>query len=440
MKKLFFAVIFISSYGYSQNNFLYGIYLGYDPYAQRGLAGNSVYDANTAEWTIINVWSDSDIHAFGDHTLDPENMRWYQVYGDSLNMYLLMIDMVTGDTLQHLFTVDSVGDGTAGTVTIGGNINGTFYNCTDDCVYFTHYKAPYEDSVHLAKVNVNDYTVTEVAAFHISYYAIDNMVFTSNQEVYMLYYDYYANISKVLTYSLQSNLLSSADFSVPGFNANELLLTFNNTDGKLYGIQYDLDSFAYNYYLGTLRGVRLDPVSGQLDFLTPDYYANIIGSNTSLHSLSSGDKVYFEVQLSNPSYYESLGIFDINTGTIAFDTITYTNALFGTPTPFGIDLFNLSKGCYVATEVSNPADADCNFSLAPDVSSDRLMIHADCDLSAYQSLKLQVFDILGRKVFDGAIHESDGAVKMKLASSVVYVYRLLDGTHLIHSGKFVAVQ
>ena len=47
-----------------------------------------------------------------------------------------------GSMNDILFQVDSVGDGTPGTVTIGGNIQGTFYNCADDEIYFCHYLAP----------------------------------------------------------------------------------------------------------------------------------------------------------------------------------------------------------------------------------------------------------------------------------------------------------
>jgi hypothetical protein len=441
MKKILPALLFISSSVFGQSNFLYNLYIGYDPYANKSYSGNAVYNASTTDWTITNAWSDSDIHAFGDHTIDPVNKRWYQVYGDSLNMYLLMIDMITGDTLKQVFIVDSVGSGAVGTVTIGGNINGTFYNCLDNCVYFMHYKAPFEDSTHLAKVNVSNYEVTEIATFPISYYSIDNSAYPFNQTMYMLYYDYYGGISNVLSYLLQSNSLSSVPISLPNFNAGELELTYGYNDGKLYGIDYDLDSFSYNNYLGTVKGVQLDPLTGQLTFLTPGYYANIIGSNVSFYSSSSGDKVYFIAQNSNPSYYEVLGTFDLALNTISFDTVAYTNSPYGSPTPFGSDLFNLSKGCPLATEVDNPAETgECNFDLLPDPGSGEILIQSTCDLSQYHALHLRVFDILGRKVLDDAIHGSDVGIKMKFTAGAAYVYHLLDGNQSLHSGKFLIAQ
>lgn len=442
MKKILTVLLLlISSSVFGQSNFLYCLYIGYDPNAGKSYPGNAVYDASTTDWTITNAWSDSDIHAFGDHTIDPVNNRWYQVYGDSLNMYLLMIDMITGDTLKQLFTVDSVGSGEVGSVTIGGNINGTFYNCLDNCVYFMHYKAPYEDSAHLAKVNVNDYTVTEIASFPISYYAIDNSAYPFSQVMYMVYYDYFGGTSYVLSYLLQSNILSSVPVSLPNFNAGELQLTYNYNDGKLYGIDYDLDSFAYNNYLATVKGVRLDPITGELTFLTPGYYANIIGSNVSFYSLSSGDKVYFIAQNSNPSYYEVLGTFDLALNIITFDTVAYTNSPYGSPTPFGSDVFNLSKGCPIATAIDNPSETgECNFDLLPNPGFGEIFIQSTCDLSQYPALHLQVFDILGRKVFDGPIHDSDAGIRMKLTAGAAYVYHLLDGNQSLRSGKFLVLQ
>ena len=441
MKKLFTLFLFFAVSASGQNSFLYGLYIGYDPGTQSGYCGIAEYNESAGDWTIDNAWSDSDIHAFGDHTLDPVNLRWYQVYGDSLNMYLLMVDLVTGDTLKHLFKVDSVGPGTPGSVTIGGNINGTFYNCDDNCVYFTHYNAPYEDSMHLAKVNVNDFTVTELKKFYIGDYAIDNQVSPTDQNMYLLYYDYWAGTSKVFTYAIQSNTLTVADVSLANFNVGELLLTYNPGNGKLYGIDYDLSSFQYPDYLATLTGVSLDPVTGQLDFLTPGYSGNVIGSNMTLHSSSAGDNVYFIAQNSNPSYYEVLGAFNLQSNTISFDTVSYTNAPYSNPVPFGIDGFNFAKGCSIPSVLSETTNKeDCSITLVPDADGKHLSIQSGCDLTMYHNLRLQVVDLLGRKVFDRPLADYESVVPLNLQPDEVYIYGLFDGAQRISAGKLVPIQ
>ena len=69
--------------------------------------------------------------------------RDFEAARDTLRREVQVMDnnraLFEPSTLVEQTQVDSVGDGTPGTVTIGGNIQGTFYNCADDEIYFCHY-------------------------------------------------------------------------------------------------------------------------------------------------------------------------------------------------------------------------------------------------------------------------------------------------------------
>src|SRR6476659_7744039 len=84
---------------------VFGLYLGNDA-ALNSNTGVSSVDGTTGDVNYIHAFLNTDIHAFGDHAADSYNKQFYQVTGDSVNMYLMNFDMSTGELTNILFTVD----------------------------------------------------------------------------------------------------------------------------------------------------------------------------------------------------------------------------------------------------------------------------------------------------------------------------------------------
>lgn len=416
--------------------FLYGFSIysqNVPPYNYKGLAEYNTFTNELETWSQFS----EDYYAFGDHAIDPVHGRYLQVIGDSLNMYLKDIDFTTGEVLGELFTVDSVGGGQPGSVTIGGNINGTFYNCVDGQIYFFHYMAPYEDSTHLAKVDPLSYEVTELAAFPISWWSIDNVVSTNHQKIYLTYYNYFASESEIITYDISTNTVTSATLSQPGFNISQLSLTYNVIDGNLYGVDYDLDSFVYNNFLADLRIVKVDPETGEFTYLTTDFNANLIAGNIVFYPTTA--KLYFIIQQSNPGYPE-MCVYDVNSGIVTIHPMDNLNSPVFSATMLAIDVYSLSKDCGIPTGIIAEAnETDCEMDLMPTLTGGLLQVDAACGFEGLHDLRLDIIDLLGRTLLSAKLTGQTIDVAGVLSSNAPYLYRFRDGSTVLKSGKVIFI-
>ncbi|MEO6169188.1 MAG: hypothetical protein ABIO46_03730 [Chitinophagales bacterium] len=430
---LLLALLCLASYqaGAQINGFLYGFSIisqSFPPYSYKGLIE---YNTSTNQIAAFSQFTE-EYYAFGDHTIDPVHKRYLQVIGDSVNMYLKDIDFTTGEVLGELFTVDSVGAGTPGSVTIGGNINGTFYNCADGQIYFMHYKAPYEDSTHLAKVDPVSYEVTELATFPISYWSFDNVVTVNQQKIYLGYYNYFASSSEVITYNITTGTTSSVTLAQPNFNIGQLVLTYNMNDGNLYGVDYDLDSFVNNNFLGDLRIVKVDPETGSFTYLTDDLLGNLVGSNMVFYPPTN--KMYFIMMESNPGY-PAMGMYDLVTNAVTIYPMNNISA-----TTLGIDLYSLSKDCGVPTgEEEMISQGDCEVTMHPTLTSGMLSVSMDCDANKFADLRMEIVDLLGRTLINQPVDGSTVNAANLLQVAAPYLYRFRDGNEIIKTGKVIFV-
>lgn len=431
---MLFAFGMLAMHAFPQTTgYLYG--LGFfsqntPPYFTSGLV-----EYNTGS-NLISVWNQfsKQYNAFGDHTIDPVHKRYLQVIGDSINMYLKDIDLVSGTVNGDLFTVDSVGSGQTGSVTIGGNINGTFYNCADGQVYFIHYKAPWEDSAHLAKVDLLSYEVTELATFPIAWWSMDNVVSVNHQKIYLGNFDYISQVSQIITYDITDNTFSVVNLSQTGFSFGQLLLTYNPNDGMLYGVDYDLDSVIYNNYLADLRIVKVNPETGLFTYLTDDFLANLIGANLVLDP--SSKRLYFIMMQSNPGY-PAMGMYDLVENTVSVFPLDNLNTSSFSANTFGVDLYALSKDCNVPTLVDEGEEQDCASLLHLVVTTDNLIVQPQCSLQQFPGLRLQIFDLLGRSILDMPVTDAALPLPQAFRHAGPYIYRFTNGLQLIKSGKMV---
>ncbi len=435
---LLFACLCLSSFLVNAQTagFLYGFSIysqSVPPYNYKGLAEYNTFTNELATWSQFS----ENYSAFGDHAIDPVHGRYLQVIGDSVNMYLKDIDFETGEVLGELFTVDSVGSGQPGSVTIGGNINGTFYNCADGQVYFFHYKAPYEDSTHLAKVDPLSYEVTELASFPRSVWSFDNVVSNNQQKIYLGYYNYFASNSKIITYDINANATSSVTLAQPGFNIQQLSLTYNVNDGNLYGVDYDLDSFVNNNFLADLRVVKVDPETGAFNYLTPDFLGNLIGGNMVFYPPTN--KLYFILQESNPGY-PVMGVYDIVANTTNIYPMDNLNMPGFSATTLGIDLYAISKDCTIPTGNTAPLTAEaCETLLMPTLSSGMLSLNSSCAFSNFDHLYIDVIDLLGRTLVSEQMNGNTINVSGVVQSNAPYLYRFRNNDQVIKSGKIIFI-
>src|ERR1041385_4210412 len=188
MKKFLLLILITPFFSNAQTGQLYGLYLG-TSITFNSNVGTAAVDPETAVVDYHAAFENTKIYAFGDHAVDPGDHSFFQLTGDSVNMYLLNFDVDAGTLNNILFQVDSVGDGTAGTVTVGGEIDGTFYNCFDDGVYFFYFRAPYEPYVKFTKADRSTGDITVLDSFPLGIQVIDNLVVPTHQFAYWLTYD-----------------------------------------------------------------------------------------------------------------------------------------------------------------------------------------------------------------------------------------------------------
>jgi hypothetical protein len=394
-EKLLLALLFVPVYAMSQGTVqLYGLYLGTNSSLNSNVGVCTINPA-TAQASYLNAFPNTDIHAFGDHTVDALHHQFFQVTGDSVNMYLMNFNITTGALSNILYTVDSVGNGAPGTVTIGGNIQGTFYNCADDMVYFFHFKAPWEPYMHFAKVNHYTGDVTELDSFQLGINVIDNLTVPTHQVAYWLQYNYSsASMNQLVSYDLVNLQADTVILSTPVIPTGFWVLTFNPLDGMLYGLQEDLDSFSVNNYLADLRFIKVDPLTGVVEDLTTDFLGNIIASNLAMDF--SANKLNVVIQTQNPGYPQ-LCNYDLNTGFSLIQNISYTNFGVIQPSLIGTDAFLVSKDCAVPTG-EEALMAECFEGIRQLFGAADATIDLGCYWKDYLGMDLMLFDALGRKI------------------------------------------
>jgi len=433
MKKLLPLFFFLPIFSNAQNGNLYGLYLGTSTSANSNVGVASV-DPETAVVSYVNAFQNTSIWAYGDHTVDPVHHAWFQVWGDSINMYLSNFDIDEGTLTNILYTADSVGNGQSGTVTIGGEIGGTFYNCSDDAVYFFYFKAPWEENVHFAKADRTTGALTDLGAFPLGIQPIDNLTVPTHQFAYWLAYD---NVSyamdSLVTYDLVNLTHSSILLSEAVPTSSFWELTYNAFDGMLYGLQEDLDSFSVNNYLADLRYLKVDPTTGVVTDLTTDFLGNILYSNLAMDF--GNDKLNVAIQTQNPGYAQ-IASYDILNGNSTINNISYTG--FGSilgPAVLGLDTYLKPKDCPVAT--GENALSDCNDPISSVMDGQNSALYLGCHWANYLGMHLQVFDSWGRKISDQIIQSQLEPINLKHTSSQLYFYSIMDQNKLKASGKLM---
>lgn len=423
---------------FSQNpGDLYGLYLGTSNVLNSNV-GVATVDPQTAAVSYLTAFPNTKIYAFGDHAVDPIHHSFFQVTGDSVNMYLLDFDIDDGSMNDILFQVDSVGDGTPGTVTIGGNIQGTFYNCADDEIYFCHYLAPWEPYMHFAKVSRSTGTVTELDSFVLGTQPIDNLVIPAHQVAYFMEYNSITFLyDKLLAVDLENNTVSEIALSTAVPSSSFWVLTYNPLDGSLYGLQEDLDSFSVNNYLADLRYIKVDPETGVVTDLTDDFLGNIIASNLAIDF--QANQLSVVIQTENPGYPQ-VATYDITNGTSVINNLSYTD--FGNisyPSLIGIDGYLIPKDCSQATAVDNIV-SPCDDPITLISGSDATSINLGCHAAQFAGMHLQVFDQLGRLISDQIINgEMIDVVTSKL-SGQFYFYSVTDHGRRMASGALPVIK
>jgi hypothetical protein len=425
-------LLLIPQISFSQNpGDLYGLYLGTSNPLNSNV-GVAAVNPQTAVVSYLTAFPNTKIYAFGDHAVDPIHHSFFQVTGDSVNMYLLDFDIDDGSMNNILFQVDSVGDGTPGTVTIGGNIQGTFYNCADDEIYFCHYLAPWEPYMHFAKVSRSTGAVTELDSFMLGTQPIDNLVIPAHQVAYFMEYNSISFLyDKLLSVDLENNSVSETGLSTPVPSSSFWVLTYNPFDGSLYGLQEDLDSFSVNNYLADLRYIKVDPETGTVTDLTDDFLGNIIASNLAIDF--QANQLSVVIQTENPGYPQ-VATYDITNGTSVINNLSYTD--FGNisyPSLIGIDGYLIPKDCSQATVVNNipsPCDDPVTILVGIDVTS----INLGCHFAEYAGKHLQVFDELGRLISDQPINSSVVPLDISNLAGQVYFYTISAQGKRITSG------
>jgi len=437
MKKILTLLIAIPLFCNAQlTQDLYGLYLGDDNSVNSDL-GVGLIDPETAQVTYQASFVDANIHALGDHAVDPIHHCWFEVWGDSINMYLSNYNMDNGNLNNILFTADSVGNGQSGTVTIGGEIGGTFYNCRDDAVYFFHFKAPWEAYVHFAKADRTTGAITELDSFPLGIQPIDNFVVPSHQIAYWLAYDPVAmQYDSLVSYDLASLTHSSILMSEGVPTSDFWELTYNPADGLLYGLQEDLDSFSYNNYLADLRYIKIDPETGIETDLTTDFLGNILYPNVTLDF--NTDKINVAIQTQNPGYPQ-IASYDILGGTSVINNVSYTG--FGNilgPSLLGIDPNVSPKDCPTAT--GEEAISDCNDPIATVIGNQNPALHFGCHWKDYLGMQLIIYDEWGRRISNQTITGQFAEINMRDAASQMYFYSIVDKGEMKASGKLMVAK
>jgi hypothetical protein len=313
MKKiltLFLLLFFIGPFLKAQTNFdLYGVCLMSDTPAG-GVAFTKI-NPNSGNLTVQSKWSKT-IHTFGVHTLDPKNKMYYQVTTDPWNMFILKIDMNTGIIADTVFTLDSLGTGDSTVNWISGDINGLFYNCVDECVYFLYSKKNNQVDnsstvgTRLAKVDPITGKASLVTILPPDLYGGEQRCAKNQQKIFL--HSYYTN-NELIVYDLQTKQLSSIVLS-KNYNSSQYVdLIMNTSDNQLYGYETDNSTFTSPKFMSTSQMIKVNPVNGLVTGLSIPFALNVSGT---LSFEPTNNKLYFMGLTSNPGTID-LFSFDIYT-------------------------------------------------------------------------------------------------------------------------------
>src|SRR4030095_3242900 len=113
MKNFLLVLLALPFFSNAQTGYLYGLYLGTST-ALNSNTGVATIQPGVAVVSYLSAFPNTKIYEFCDHVVYALHHRFFQVTGDSVNMYLLNFDLDQGSLTNILFKVDSVGDGTPG--------------------------------------------------------------------------------------------------------------------------------------------------------------------------------------------------------------------------------------------------------------------------------------------------------------------------------------
>lgn len=248
---------------------------------------------------------------------DPYHNLIFMITGDSINTYLISIDIPTGQ-LSTRYQVDSSGDGTPGEVS--SLLYGLFFNYVDSNTYFLHLKTRSDTAWHLAKINPATNEVTDIITLPRVVSVGTPYLDCQHQKIFFIQYNPSAMPLSIVTYDLESNSF----YSVPlegVTNANVgYCFALNPNDNLLYGYEQDPSYWSAPTYLMGLRMVRVDPVTGNIAYLTPVSHLNVPGEEIVIDPVSN--KIYFFAVTTNPGK-DDLYCFDITSQTLTSLPVGY---------------------------------------------------------------------------------------------------------------------
>ncbi len=257
---------------------------------------------------VINKWSNQNIHAFGSHTLDPKNKMYYQVSTDPWDMFILKIDLNTGIIVDTIFTQDSIGMGDTTVNWISGEINGLFYNCADESVYF-FYNTPNKQvdnssvqGTRLAKANGVTGEVSLVKIFPPFLYADQQRCDKTHQKIFL--YSYHQS-NQLTVYDLQTKKIYSRELSKEK-ETEMFSLLMNTGDDQLYGYESDYSFFTNPKFMAKSRMVKVNPTNGEVTYLSDFFDFNGMGT---MSLDPSNNTLYFLGSRTNPG---SIGLFSFD--------------------------------------------------------------------------------------------------------------------------------
>ncbi len=304
---LFILFFFVVSFLKAQTGFdLYGVY-----FAPK--TGFAKIDPSSGNLTILNEWSRQNIHAFGACTLDPKNKMYYQVVTDSLNMYLIKINLNTGVIVDTVFRQDSLGSGDGNTIWMSDEINDIFYNCKDDNIYFFYHKknkdvdSSSELGTRLAKMDAMTGQVRLITILPGWWSGVQQYLDNTHQKIYS--YNSISFDNSINVYDIQTGERSSIKLSRTYNYSHYINMLLNPSDNQLYGFEMDYSFFTSPKFIAKAKMIKINPNDGLVSDLSALFDFN---GRSSLYFEPTNTKLYFIGDTSNPSY-PNLFSFDIHT-------------------------------------------------------------------------------------------------------------------------------
>lgn len=312
MKKIviLFVLLFPTiSFLKAQTNFdIYGVCLTSD-LPSGGVAFTKVAPLS-GNLTLLDEWSYQNIHAFGSHTVDPKNKMYYITTTNPWDMFILKIDLNTGIIVDTVFTQDSVGSGDSTVNWISGEINGLFYNCVDECVYFLYNKQNKKidnstaEGTRLAKVDATG-NVSLVNIFPPGLYGGNQNCGKKQQKIIL--YSYSKN-NELVIFDLQTMSSSIITLSKNYNPSCYINLIQNMNDYQLYGYVTDNSVMTSPKFMASSQIIKVDPLNGQVTNLSEPFDFFVSGT---MNFEPANNKLYFMGYNTNPGFPKLLA-FDVD--------------------------------------------------------------------------------------------------------------------------------